>query len=117
MFKQKLYAGFIIMVYLFIAVTCSSKNNRGVKTVENPEASVVEVSIGGMSCTGCEKTIQNTVGKLEGIQSVKASYTTGNAIVEYSQGIVDTAKIKEAINGSGYTVKKFTALTKQDTGK
>ena len=81
------------------------------------ETSVMEVSIGGMSCTGCEQTIQNNVGKLEGIKSVKASFTTGTAIIEYFQGMVDTTKIGEAIKGSGYTVKKFIALTKEEVGK
>ena len=56
------------------------------------EASVIEVSIGGMTCTGCEQTIQNNVGKLEGIKSVKASFTTGIAMIEYFQGIVDTSE-------------------------
>ncbi len=45
--------------------------------------------------------------RLEGIKSVKASYVTGNALVEYYPGITDTVKIKDAITGSGYTVKRF----------
>jgi len=113
MYKQKLSAGFILFVYLLIAVSCSGNGKKAGKNVEKLEASVLEVSIGGMMCTGCEQTIQNNVTKLEGIKSVKASYTTGIAMIEYFQGIVDTAMIREAINGSGYTVKKFIAITKE----
>ena len=75
------------------------------------EKSLVEVSIGGMTCTGCEQTIQAGITKLEGINSVKASYVTGNAFVEYFPGITDTVKIKAAITGSGYTVKRFKPVT------
>ena len=71
------------------------------------ETSFIEVSIGGMTCTGCEQTIQAGIGKLEGIKSVKASYVAGNALVEFYPGITDTVKIKTAITGSGYTVKNL----------
>jgi copper chaperone CopZ len=95
----------IILGFVLIAASCGNKNT----TEKAPEttASVIEVSIGGMTCTGCEQTIQNNLGKIEGIKSVKASFTTGNAVVEYFPGKVDTIKMKEAVTGSGYTVKKF----------
>jgi copper chaperone CopZ len=117
MYKQKLSAGFILVVYFLISVSCSSNGNKAGKTEMKQEASVMEVSIGGMMCTGCEQTIQNNVGKLEGIVSVKASYKTGIAMIEYFQGVVDTAMVRKAINGSGYTVKKFAAVTKKDGEK
>jgi copper chaperone CopZ len=117
MYKQRLSAGFILFVYILIAVSCSCNGKKAGKTEAKQEALLMEVSIGGMMCTGCEQTIQNNVGKLEGIKSVKASYTTGIAMIEYFQGMVDTARIREAINGSGYTVKKFNPLTKDDGKK
>jgi copper chaperone CopZ len=113
MYKQKLMARFILFVYIVIAVSCSGNGKKTGKTEEKQEASFMEVSIGGMSCTGCEQTIQKNVGKLKGISSVKASCTTGIAMIEYFQGMVDTTLIKEAISGSGYTVKKFIARTKE----
>lgn len=115
--KQKLSAGFILFVYILIAVSCSGNVKKAGKTVDKLEASVMEVSIGGMMCTGCEQTIQNNIAKLEGIKSVKADWTTGIAMIEYFQVIVDTTRIREAINGSGYTVKKFMAVAKEDGEK
>jgi len=94
---------------MFVALSVVSCG-RSKKTADTPatmEKSIIEVSIGGMTCTGCEQTIQSGISKLEGIKSVKASYVTGNALVEYYSGVTDTVKIKEAITGSGYTVKKF----------
>jgi copper chaperone CopZ len=117
MYKQKLSAGFILFIYILITISCNGNGKKSDKTEEKQEASLIEVSIGGMMCLGCEQTIQNNVGKLEGIKSVKASFKTGNAIIEYFQGIVDTTKIREAIAGSGYTVKKFIAITKEEGEK
>jgi copper chaperone CopZ len=112
MYKQKLSAGLILTVYILVAASCSGNGKKAAETEKDQKVSVIEVSISGMSCTGCEQTIQNNVGKLEGIKSVKASYTTGMAMIEYFEGMVDTTGIKKAINGSGYTVKKFIAPTK-----
>lgn len=99
----------IFLTGLFIILTALScgKSKKSPNSDASIEKSLIEVSIGGMTCTGCEQTIQAGITKLEGIKSVKASYVTGNALVEYYTGITDTVKIKAAITGSGYTVKKF----------
>jgi copper chaperone len=117
MYKQKLSAGLILVVYILIAVSCGDNAKKVVKADQNQEASVMEVSIGGMSCTGCEETIQGNVGKLEGIKSVKASFKTGEAVIEYQPGIIDTTKIREAIIASGYSVKKFDLAAKGEGEK
>lgn len=96
----------IIIVLSFVLASCSGKGNKSEKESVQLEASSLEVSIAGMTCLACEETIQRVVGKLEGIKSVKASFTAGNAIIEYFPGIVDSVKIKEAINGSGYKASK-----------
>ena len=107
MFKYRFSASFFLFVYVLIGISCSGNSKKSEKETIQLEPAVVEVSIGGMSCLGCEQTIQMNVSKLEGINSVKASFTVGNAIIEYLPGTVDTLKIKDAITGSGYTVKKF----------
>ena len=113
MHKLRLSTGLILFAYFLVAVSCSGGGKQAGKTEAKQEVSLMEVSIGGMSCTGCEQTIQNNLGKLEGIRSVKASFTTGNAVIEYFEGMVDTIKIREAVTGSGYTVKKCIALSKE----
>ena len=117
MYKLKVSACLILFVCSLIVVSCSGNGKRAGKTEEKQEASLMEVSIGGMMCLGCEQTIQMNVGKLEGIRSVKASFTAGNAIIEYYPDKVDTAKIKEAVIGSGYTVKKFSRVQPEEAVK
>lgn len=104
--KINIIESLTIIVFTLFLASCSGKGNKPEKELVPLEASAMEVSIGGMSCLACEETIQRNVGKLEGIKSVKASFTTGNAIIEYYPGMIDSVKIKEAITGSGYTAKK-----------
>jgi len=101
---------FLIGMFVALSVVSCGRSKKTADTPATMEKSIIEVSIGGMTCTGCEQTIQSGISKLEGIKSVKASYVTGNALVEYYSGVTDTVKIKEAITGSGYTVKKFTPV-------
>lgn len=99
--------GFIFFVFVLANLSCGGNNKKDVKENLQQEISFAEISIGGMTCTGCEQKIQKNLGKLDGIKSVKASFTSGNAKIEYITEKVDSVKIKEAVIGSGYTVKKF----------
>ena len=111
--KRKFFAIVLLLTGILIALSCSG--NKQEKPVEKGTPSVAEVKIEGMSCTGCEQTIQRNVGKLEGIKSVKATFTDGRAVIEYFPSIVDTLKIKDAITGSGYTVKKIQTSALEQT--
>jgi copper chaperone CopZ len=104
--NQKFAFSLILILLLAGSIACRSSENKSVAPM-NQEPVVIEASIGGMFCTDCEQTIQNKVGELPGIKSVKASHTAGNAIIEYYPDKVDSVKIKEAIAGTGYKFNKF----------
>lgn len=109
-------SGIALIIFVLTISSCGGGKKADNETVV-AEASKIEVSISGMTCTGCEQTVQSSVAKLEGIKSVKASFTTGNAVIEYFPGKVDSLKIKAAISGSGYTVKKFSAVQPEEPSK
>ncbi len=110
--KREMAFNLICMAIILTAFSCSGNPDKGVRSQAKYDPSLIEVSIGGMSCTDCEQTIQKRVGELAGIKSVRASYVAGNAIIEYFPDKVDSLKIREAITGSGYTVKKFMVPSK-----
>lgn len=102
-----------VIALMLLILTLTSCGGSTKKTENEAVAFVpasIEVSISGMTCSGCEQTVQTSVAKLDGVKSVKASFQTGNAVIEYNAAKVDSLKIKEAINGSGYTVKKFSTV-------
>jgi len=101
----------ILMAVILTAISCGNNKGRNANAGMQAEPSVIEVSIGGMSCTDCEQTIQKRVGELDGIKSVKASWVAGRAVIEFYPDKVDSVKIRQAITGSGYTVKKFLVPT------
>ncbi|HEY5584547.1 MAG TPA: sulfite exporter TauE/SafE family protein [Ruminiclostridium sp.] len=63
------------------------------------------LQIEGMTCTGCETRIENTLKKLEGIQDVKAIYSSSNVYVTYDLNYINLDKIIEAVENLDYRVK------------
>lgn len=102
----------VMILFALTLLTISCGGNKKEKISETGTSSFIEVKIGGMTCTGCEQTIQKSVGKIEGIKSVKATFTDGTAIVEYVTPVADTAGIRQAITGSGYVVQGFIPANK-----
>ena len=100
----------LVIVFFIMALLLSCKGNS-TKEKQVLEASAVEISIKGMTCTGCEQTIQASISKLEGVQSVKANFTEGKALVVYLPGKTDTTNMRQAITEKGYTVNRCIAVS------
>lgn len=64
----------------------------------------IELSVKGMTCSGCEAYVTNAVSEMVGVDSVSASYENANTVVKYDPAKVDKAQIVEAINKTGYEV-------------
>jgi Uncharacterized conserved protein len=58
-----------------------------------------------MNCNSCENRVERAIKKLDGIVSVKASYSDEHIIVEYDTEVCPIGKIKESIKGAGYSVE------------
>ena len=102
---------YLMMVFcFFLAFSCNNAGSKkNVKVVsppveENVKSIAVELSIQGMSCTGCEQTIQSGISSIDGVKQVKANFKNGKAYVEFIPGIADTIRMKEKITSSGYAL-------------
>jgi len=62
------------------------------------------INVRGMTCEGCEATIQNNVSKISGVVSVKASHIGENTIVEYDKSQTDPQEIEKVISEIGYQI-------------
>lgn len=101
---------YLFVICLFMAFGCNNGNTKKSAPELKPaiEANVktvaVEFSIQGMTCTGCEQTIQSGISSIKGVKQVKATFKNGKAYVEYLPEIADTIQMKERITASGYIV-------------
>jgi|GEM_PF-586258 len=56
----------------------------------------------GMTCSGCERTVQRVVGNVEGVKSSKADLASSTVSVEYDPSKVTIDIIRSAVNSVGY---------------
>ncbi|MGD9148131.1 MAG: heavy metal translocating P-type ATPase [Anaerolineae bacterium] len=64
----------------------------------------VELPVTGMTCANCARTIERTLGRLDGVVAASANFASERASVEYLPGVVSLAAIQQAIHDAGYDV-------------
>ncbi len=62
------------------------------------------IKVEGIACGGCEKRIQNALGTITGIESVKADRNTGLVTVSSDESVSEDI-MKETVEDIGFTVK------------
>lgn len=106
----------IVLCFVFL-IACNSggskKNAAEAKppVEENVKTIAVELAIQGMTCTGCEQTIQNGISSVKGVRQVKANFKNGKAYVELIPDVADTARIREKVISSGYVLTGITPIS------
>jgi copper chaperone CopZ len=98
---------FIVFLLAAFMVGCSGKststdNATGVAGVSNKTATL---AIEGMTCTGCENTVQEAVTKIAGVSEVKASHLDSTAVVSFDSTQTSLTAIGDAITEAGYVFK------------
>jgi copper chaperone len=80
---------------------------------DNADCGFVVLSISGMTCGGCEKTIETALGEVEGVRKViKVSHEDGKAWVCYEANKVETAVLANAVTKTGYKAEVIPAVAK-----
>jgi copper chaperone CopZ len=80
------------------------KTEKQVIVADKHNIKIVEFTINGMTCLGCEEQINHEVNKLQGIIKTVASYKDSNAVIEFDNTKTDIDEIKKAITKTGYSV-------------
>lgn len=62
------------------------------------------LKVQGMSCNHCVNSIEESVGSLTGVSSVKVNLSSGEVSVEFDSEITTLDQIKETIEEQGYDI-------------
>lgn len=99
------------LLIIALAIGFAACNNAPKQEGAAAKASKVQVNktitlaVEGMTCEGCENTVKESVEKLPGIASAKASYTEMTTVVSFDSTLTKTEDISKAITDVGYEVK------------
>ncbi len=69
-----------------------------------PRSLTVDMTVEGMTCSGCENTICSRVRELPGIDSCSAHFESGKVEIVYREGTTNATQIADAVRAAGYQV-------------
>lgn len=85
-----------------------SDTNNNIVVVDENNIAEAKLYIEGMTCTGCEESVNYTLHNQEGVLSAVSSYETGIANVKYDKFKVKPEQLAQAIEDEvGYKVKRY----------
>jgi copper chaperone len=64
----------------------------------------VTLTVKGMTCMGCVRSVKNVVEPLSGVSSVEITLDNGQVVVNYDPAKTPLERIKNAIDEAGYEV-------------
>ena len=101
---KNILIGLLFITNVSLLASCSSADNKSEEVIFVKESDIVRKSIGvnGMTCVGCEVTLEDNISKINGVVSVKASHTDKEAIIEFDSTKTDLFTITKTIKESGY---------------
>jgi copper chaperone CopZ len=63
--------------------------------------STTTVTVAGMSCGHCATSVREEITDIPGVRAVDVDLVSGNVTID-SDGLVETAAIKSAVEDAGY---------------
>ena len=64
----------------------------------------VTLTVKGMTCMGCVRSVKNVVEPLPGVNGVDINLENGEVVVNYDSGQTSLAELRNAIDEAGYEV-------------
>jgi copper chaperone len=63
-----------------------------------------EIRVGGMTCGGCERSVQNALTRHRGVIEARADRRSERVSVHYDPALITRATIEQAITAAGFSV-------------
>jgi copper chaperone len=65
---------------------------------------MVQIKVSGMTCGGCERSVQNALTSRKGVASAKADRAAGLVSVEFDPAVIQRGALEKAIAEAGFKV-------------
>ena len=101
---KKILIVILLIINSSLTTSCSLSDKKSEKVIIVKTSDIVRKKIGvdGMNCVGCEITLEESISKIKGVVSVKASHTKKEATIEFDATKTDSITIAKTIKELGY---------------
>lgn len=86
-------------------IACNQTTTTEKADVNIAAVKTIQLHVTGMTCEGCEKTVETTLAKLDGVTTSEASHVNEMATITYDTTLLDANALSQAIESVGYTVE------------
>jgi copper chaperone len=62
----------------------------------------VDIKVSGMTCGGCERSVQNALTSRKGVTAAKADRNAGLVSVEFDPAVIQQPALEKAIQEAGF---------------
>ncbi|WP_123619159.1 heavy metal translocating P-type ATPase [Halorubrum sp. CSM-61] len=95
----------------------STQHTRDVDDTSPPhgQGNVAQLSVPEMDCPSCAGKVENSVEKLDGINSIDPQVTTGTLTVSYDSEQTSATEIADRVEKAGYTIEDVDEITTKFT--
>ncbi len=77
------------------------------RTLDDAPHTVIRLSIAGMRCAGCVKSVENSIQSVSGVESVSVNFADRSAMII---GDIDPVFLKRAVSDAGYEAAVMAGL-------
>lgn len=91
---------------IFILNSCDGESSNSNDVKQNFNYVEIEIKVDGMTCGGCENSINNELLKFEGVERVAASYVNKNVLIQVDTSVTSVSSLKNSIENVGYVIIK-----------
>jgi periplasmic mercuric ion binding protein len=71
-------------------------------SIRQENVQTIVLTVEGMTCSGCEVAIVNSLTRIEGVSHADASHTEGTASVSFDPDAVNIEDLQKAVEEAGY---------------
>jgi copper chaperone len=64
----------------------------------------LQIKVSGMTCGGCERSVQNALTSHKGVKSARADRVAGVVAVEFDPAVIQQSALEKAIIEAGFKV-------------
>ncbi len=98
----------LLITFPYYSKALFPSDNQNVVIVQSNNVAKAKLYIEGMTCTGCEESVDYALKSENGVVSATSSYKKGIAYVEYDKTKVSPEQLKKALEDKvGYKVKSI----------
>jgi copper chaperone len=95
----------ILLFSAFASCNWGSKQNEEIIYIKKQNIVKEKIQLSGLTCVGCEITVEEKLAKIEGVVASKADYYTDEVFVEFDSTKTNLSELIELLRDTAYKPK------------